>query len=117
LQTEQCSGFASMRSPLIDILVTPIWRGLGNERCLAAWSVFGWERATALLYESVLQPRPTIPRLQHLGGLRSLVPLQTERVCLDYGLCVQTGMGLSTAKSVLTDLTHKHQQIPNVGAR
>lgn len=30
-----------MRSPLVGILVTPIWRGLGNPRCLTAWDVLG----------------------------------------------------------------------------
>lgn len=33
-----------MRSPLTDIVVTPMWRGLGNPRCLAARLPYRAER-------------------------------------------------------------------------
>ena len=62
-----------MRSPLTDIVVTPMWRGLGNPRCLAARLPY---RAERISFDS-----PAAPLMQDrlaYGVLRTRAILQTN---------------------------------------
>jgi hypothetical protein len=86
LQTEQRSGFASMRSPLNDILSTRVTRSETNPRCLTAGAGGGARNRSYTSCRLAIPCRPCAMCSKEEGD-DPPPPPRTERISLAYATC------------------------------